>query len=203
MTPERWQAVTRILDRLLDADLADQPRLLVELCAGDTTLQADVEALLAAERVAGERLERPAGDCLEADEADLDDPRGGMSDLVGPWRPLSVLGRGGMGVVYLAERADGQFDQRVALKLVKRGVDTDEILERFRRERQILAGLDHPQIARLVDGGVTADGLPYFAMELVEGEPITTWCDGHGLGLEARLRLFRQVCDAVGARRHA
>lgn len=196
MTPERWREVARILDRILDADPADQTRLLAELGGEDAVLQADVEALLAAERAAGDLLERPAGDCLESDGASLD-ASSEVPDLVGPWRPLSVLGRGGMGVVYLAERADGEFDQRVALKLVKRGVDTDEILERFRRERQILAALDHPQIARLVDGGVTAGGLPYFAMELVEGQPITTWCDERGLGLEARLRLFQQVCNAV------
>ncbi|NIR60341.1 MAG: serine/threonine protein kinase, partial [Gammaproteobacteria bacterium] len=102
-----------------------------------------------------------------------------------------------MGVVYLAERADGQFEQRVALKLIKRGIDTDEIIERFLQERQILARLDHPNIARLLDGGVTETGQPYFAMEYIAGVPLTAYCDEHRLDVEARLRLFEHVGEAV------
>ncbi|MCH9650232.1 MAG: serine/threonine-protein kinase [Deltaproteobacteria bacterium] len=116
---------------------------------------------------------------------------------VGPYRVLRELGRGGMGVVYLAERVEGGFEQRVALKLVKRGMDSEAILERFLRERQILARLEHPGIARLLDGGLTADDQPYFAMELVEAEPITTYANKVGLGLEGRLALFAEVCQAV------
>src|SRR5262249_34452061 len=101
----------------------------------------------------------------------------GEGARAGPWRLLRELGRGGMGGVHLAERADGQFEQRVALKILKRGLDTDEILARFLRERQILARLQHPRIARLIDGGVTEDGRPFFAMEYVEGRPITEDCD--------------------------
>src|SRR5690606_34558853 len=107
-------------------------------------------------------------------------------------------GRGGMGTVYLAERADGAFEKEVALKLVKRGMDTDEVLRRFHRERQILAGLDHPGIARLLDGGAAADGRPFLVMERVHGEPITAWADARRLGVEARLGLFLQVAEAVG-----
>jgi eukaryotic-like serine/threonine-protein kinase len=116
---------------------------------------------------------------------------------IGPYRVVRELARGGMGVVYLAERADGQFEQRVALKLVKRGMDSDEIHRRFLAERQILARLDHPHIARLLDGGVSAEGQPYFAIEYVEGTTLLAHCEVHRLGLEERLRLFLDVCDAV------
>ena len=102
-----------------------------------------------------------------------------------------------MGVVYLAERVEGGFEQRAAIKLVKRGMDSDAILRRFLRERQILAGLEHPNVARLLDGGVTDDGQPYFAMEYVEGKPLTEYCDEHRLGVEDRLRLFEDACRAV------
>ena len=102
-----------------------------------------------------------------------------------------------MGIVYLAARADGQFDQQVALKVIHRGMDSDAVLRRFLAERRILASLTHPNIARLLDGGTTADGRPYFVMEAIEGESLLDYCDGHDLGLEARLRLFLAVCDAV------
>ena len=116
---------------------------------------------------------------------------------VGRYRLIESIGRGGMGTVWLAERADGQFEQQVALKLVKRGMDTDEILDRFLRERQILARLEHPGIARLLDGGVSEDDRPYFVMEYVAGEPITEHCDRRRLPIEARLRLFVDACRAV------
>jgi serine/threonine-protein kinase len=113
------------------------------------------------------------------------------------------IGRGGMAVVYLAERADGQFEQHAALKLMKAGIDTRETIRRFQQERQILASLDHPNIARLLDGGVTAEGHPFFAMEHIEGQPIDQWCDARRVPLEARLRLFVDVGRAVEfAHRH-
>jgi serine/threonine-protein kinase len=108
-----------------------------------------------------------------------------------------------MGAVYLAERADGAFEQQVALKVVRRGMDTGDILRRFITERQILASLRHPSIAGLVDGGQSPDGQPWFAMELVEGEPITTYCDSRRLGIDERLRLFERACDAVRAAHRA
>ncbi len=116
---------------------------------------------------------------------------------IGPFRILDEIGRGGMAVVYRAERMAGGFEQRVAIKLLKRGADTEEILARFVQERQILAGLEHPAIARLLDGGATDDGQPYFAMELVEGLPIDRYCADVKLDLESRLRLFVEVCRAV------
>ena len=116
---------------------------------------------------------------------------------VGPYRLLRELGRGGMGVVYLAERVEGGFEQRAVIKLIKRGMDSDAILRRFLRERQILAGLEHVNVARLLDGGVTDDGQPYFAMEYVDGQPLTAYCDERGLTVEQRLRLFEDGCRAV------
>ena len=116
---------------------------------------------------------------------------------VGPFRVLRELARGGMGAIYLAERADGQFQQRVAIKLIKRGMDSDEIHRRFLAERRILARLEHPHIARLLDGGVTPDGQPWFAMEYVDGTPITSHGSSRGLAREARLRLVGDVAEAV------
>jgi serine/threonine protein kinase len=118
---------------------------------------------------------------------------------IGPYRLLDLLGKGGMGEVYRAERADGVFEQRVALKLVKRGMDSAEILRRFHRERQILARLEHPGIARILDGGTAPDGRPYFVLELVEGEPILDHCQRAGSSLEERLRLIIAACEAVDA----
>jgi serine/threonine protein kinase len=122
---------------------------------------------------------------------------------IGPYRIVRELGRGGMGTVYLAERADEQYEKQVAIKLIKRGMDTDSVLRHFWNERQILAGFDHPNIARLFDGGVTEDGLPYFVMEYVEGIPIDHYCEAHQFSVIERLKLFREVCAAVSyAHRH-
>ena len=126
-----------------------------------------------------------------APETELDE-----GDRLGAWRLLQRLGSGGMGAVYLAERADGHFEQRAAIKLI-RGVPNAETLAHFARERQILATLQHPDIARLLDGGATPGGQPYLVMEYVEGEPIDVYCNERALPLEARLRLFEEVCGAV------
>src|SRR5262249_54423313 len=129
--------------------------------------------------------------------------RRGRPKRVGPYRLIRELGRGGMGTVYLAERADEQYQTKVAIKLVRPGMDTDFILQRFRRERQILAHLQHPHIARLLDGGATDDGLPYIVMEHIEGAKITEYCESHALSIDQRLLLFLDVCSAVGyAHRH-
>ena len=116
---------------------------------------------------------------------------------VGPYRLIRELGRGGMGTVYLAVRSDDAFQKRVALKVLKRGTDTDSVVRRFRHERQILASLEHPNIAGLLDGGTTSEGLPYFAMEYVEGQPLVEYAHGQHLDLTTRLILFRKVCAAV------
>ncbi|HMS09990.1 MAG TPA: serine/threonine-protein kinase, partial [Pyrinomonadaceae bacterium] len=116
---------------------------------------------------------------------------------IGVFRLVGELGRGGMGSVYLGERADGEFEQKVAVKLIKRGMDSDFIVRRFRHERQILASFDHPYIARLLDGGTTEEGLPYFVMEYVDGETLYNYCDSRSLSIEDRLRIFIQICSAV------
>jgi serine/threonine-protein kinase len=168
-----------------------------EACAGQPALLAELTSLLAAHIGAGGFLERI--DTTGA--AALFEPPGedtaAEGRLVGPYRILGELGRGGMGTVYLAARADGAFEQDVALKLVKRGMDSEAILERFRRERQIVARLEHPHIARLLDGGASEDGQPYFAMECVRGTPLTEYCDARRLAVGERLRLFEQACGAV------
>src|SRR5690606_19179777 len=147
-----------------------------------------------AERALGESVQPIAAGIYRGNGPEVGLPAG---TLVGPYRVVGEAGRGGMGVVYRARRADGAFEKTVALKLVKRGMDTDEVLARFRRERQVLAGLDHPGIARLLDGGAAEDGRPYLAMEYVEGEPITAYADRRRLGVEARLALLERACEAV------
>ena len=197
MTPERWRAIEPLLDRLLEVREEDRPALAETLSGEDEELRTELLALLAAAKAPGGILDRSAGSYLRglADEPGLGSAP--IGERVGSWRIEREIGRGGMGVVYLAARADGAFEQRAALKLLRRGIDTDEVLERFRRERQILARLEHPHIGRLLDGGATPEGRPYFAMEYVEGDPITAWCDSRSLGIEARLRLFLDVCHAV------
>ncbi|HNC99766.1 MAG TPA: serine/threonine-protein kinase, partial [Myxococcota bacterium] len=116
---------------------------------------------------------------------------------IGPYRLTGELGEGGMGVVYLAERVDQAFEQKVAVKVLRRGLESTEMQARFRRERQILARLEHPNIARILDGGTTEDGVPWLGMELVDGEPIDQWCDQRRLSVDERLRLFQKVCAAV------
>jgi serine/threonine protein kinase/Tfp pilus assembly protein PilF len=204
LTPEEWARVEAILDEVLVLEPTSRAKALEQACGGDVKLRAQVEALVAADSGAEEDfLEMPAAEYAaglvraaadaEAQTNDRDQP----GDRIGSYRVISEIGRGGMGRVLLADRADGQFEQQVALKLVGSGRFGGEILQRFLRERQILARLQHPNIARLLDGGVTADGRPYFAMEYVEGQPITMYCDARALDVGARLDLFTAVCEAV------
>ncbi|HLA76657.1 MAG TPA: protein kinase [Vicinamibacteria bacterium] len=169
---------------------AERLALLDSACTDDPALRSEVESLLLARSAAGDFLEQPTA-WSEIAVPDLTGQR------IGPWRIERELGQGGMGIVYLATRADGQFEQRAALKLVLRGMDSDAVLRRFLSERRILASLAHPNIARLLDGGSTPEGRPYFVMEAIEGESLVDYCDGRRLGLEARLRLFLTACDAV------
>jgi len=200
-----WQRVAAVLDHALELPREQLAEYLDRACAADPALRAQVEALLAADRESDAFLDRSATelvpDLLDAAPPDGDaapTPDAGLEGRrIGPWRVLHEVGRGGMGTVYRAERADGAFEQQVALKVVKRGLDTEEILQRFRQERQILARLEHPGIARLVDGGATEDGRPWVAMEYVAGEPLTSYCHSRSLGLRAVIALFQQVCRAV------
>jgi eukaryotic-like serine/threonine-protein kinase len=196
-----WSRVEALLDQALELPIERRCDLLERVGHDDPALREKVEQLLAADAAAGDFMNDGAeawlssGPLMPADRADEGALDAGAR--VGPYRVIHQLGRGGMGIVYRAERADGEFAQVVALKLVRRGFDGDENTVRFRRERQILAQLEHPSIARLLDGGLHTDGRPYFAMELVEGEPITTYCDRRRLSIDARVRLFCRVCDAV------
>jgi serine/threonine protein kinase/tetratricopeptide (TPR) repeat protein len=205
-TPERWQQLEQLLDAALDTPPDERTAWLDSACAGDAELRADVERLLRAcvesehfLQEPGQAFAAPILDSLASEDnlaADLHSVTPG--GRIGPYRIIEEAGRGGMAVVYLAERADGHFRQRVALKVLSAGlVGEAELLRRFREERQILAELEHPGIARLLDGGVTEDGLPWFAMEYVDGTPIERYCDERRLEVEARLELFCAVCDAV------
>ncbi len=200
-SPDAWRRISAVLDELFELPPEDRRAALRAACPEEPELMARIERLLEADAGAQGILERPAGDILQQllEGSGPEDPCDGQVDgcAIGPYRVDREIGRGGMGVIYLAQRADGQFEQRVALKLLKRGLDTDEIMGRFLRERQILARLEHPAIARLLDGGVSDDGRPYFAMEYVDGAPITVHCDRLRLTLEQRLTLFIAVCEAV------
>ena len=196
MNESRRADVDAAFDAALDQAPGERIRWLREHYPADRSLVDEVQALLAAHERAEGILEampvqRPAG---PAATDSIPHRR------IGPYRVLREIGRGGMGVVYLAERDDGQFRRRVAIKLLRASPDAEELHRRFIAERQILASLDHPNIAQLQDGGVTDGQLPYLVMEYVEGLPITTYCDRHRLGLDDRLRLFTDVCAAV---RHA
>jgi non-specific serine/threonine protein kinase/serine/threonine-protein kinase len=191
MTPERWQKIKSLFQGALEQAPQQRSAWLNEACAEDVTLREEVTQLLAEEEMLGSFIELPAVPATATLVEEWNDRR------IGPYRVLHELGHGGMGVVLLAERADEQFQQRVAIKLVRRGYDVAFILKRFRAERQILASFTHPNIARLLDGGVTEEGLPYLVMEYVEGTPLDRYCDERRLDTEARLKLFLQVCDAV------
>jgi len=197
---DRWWQIDATFSEALTLPAGARAAFLDEACEGDAGLRREVEHLLAAHAASEAYLEDP-GDWLAAPllpGLDVQVDAGTVEgSAVGPYRVLGEIGRGGMGAVYLAERADGQFRQRVALKLIRKGLVTEDALRRFRLEREILARLQHPHIARLLDGGVTEDGRPYFVMEYVEGRPITHYCDAHKLGIGARLALFRDVCAAV------
>ncbi|MHB8448294.1 MAG: tetratricopeptide repeat protein [Rudaea sp.] len=199
MDAQRWQRVAEIFDTVADASPQELDELLRYLCAGDAEVCREVEALLAADARA-ESFEHGVDTARNATaEAWLDSAESAASvnTRIGPWRLLRELGRGGMGVVWLAERADGAFEQRAALKLIKRGMDTDAVQARFLRERRILARLEHPHIAHLLDGGITVDSRPYFAMEFVDGRPLLDFCADARTSLDERIRLFLQICAAV------
>jgi eukaryotic-like serine/threonine-protein kinase len=194
MNPERWKQVKHLLDEAIALDPAGRSSFLDRSCAGDSELKDEVESLLSAHDQAGTGfLNTPAVD-LPAGSAPAPTRVGRR---IGAYNILEEIGHGGMGEVYRACRADGQYEKEVAIKLVRGGYDTTSVLDRFRHERQILASLDHPNIARLLDGGTTEDGIPYLVMELIEGIPVDRYCDVNQLNVNQRLRLFVQVCGAV------
>lgn len=192
LTAERWLQAKVIVADALEADSATaRTALVARRCDGDSGLRAEVESLLA-------QTTSVFDQCAEETSAPLRrDMVFTAGRRIGAYAIVRELGRGGMGAVYLAERADGEFEKQVALKVLKRGTDTDEVLRRFQAERQILARLDHPNLARLLDAGTTDDGLPYFVMDYVIGTPINEYVAAHDLSVTLRLKLFQAVCAAV------
>ena len=190
MNPEKWEKAKAIFDKAANLETTDQEAFLKEACADDTELLDLVKSLLTADAEAGSLIEHPLLDFSREEDS-------ASGKHIGPYKLVRRIGHGGMGTVYLAIRDDDQFKKQVALKLIKRGMDTEEVIKRFRSERQILASLDHAGIARLLDGGVTEDALPYLVMEYVQGQPIDEYCDDHKLKIAERLELFRKVCASV------
>ena len=189
-----------VLDRQAAGDTAEQCRTLIfSLCHSDLQMIAEVESLLAAseEEERQSSVRRNSLEFGSLDGSGSGEPKAVERKRIGPYEIDRLLGRGGMGAVYLAHRVDGQFDQQVAIKLIDLPLATDLFRERFRQERQILAGLNHPYIARLLDGGVTPDGDLYLAMEFVDGVSIQKYCEDHQLSIAQRLMLFKDVCEAV------
>jgi serine/threonine protein kinase len=201
MTPERWQQIDGLFQEALARAAPERDTFLHEACGEDEDLRAEVLSLLASHQKASQSFPSDNISTLFLDVLNEDEDGDGgattISERVGNYKLLGEIGRGGMGVVYLAERNDAAYHKRVAIKIIKRGLDIDFILDRFRTERQILAGFDHTNIARLLDGGTTAAGLPFFVMEYIEGKPLNDYCDEKGLSVTERLVLFRQVCSAV------
>ena len=203
MAADRWDRLQPLFEEALDLDAPARAALVEAACAEDPDVGEALRALLAADGRPAPLLDGGVGHALPLDQALASEGLGETAVLddaperVGVWQVGERVGVGGMGAVYRAHRHDAGFEQTVALKLVKRGMDSDAVLRRFEAERRILARLEHPGIARLVDGGLTDDGRPYLAMEYVEGTPITSFCADRALGLDDRLALFRQVCDAV------
>jgi serine/threonine-protein kinase len=187
ITPEAWAEVKAAFDAVVDLAPGDRVTWL-DRHVSDRTIRGEVDALLASNDASSAFLESQAGLELVDEFIGID---------IGPYRIVNRIGTGGMGVVYHAVRADAEFTMDVAIKIVKQGMDTEEILRRFRDERQTLARLAHPNIARLLDGGTTANGRPYLVMEYVRGRRVDDYCDAHRLPLRDRLRLFVTVCRAV------
>ena len=193
---ERARRAFNVFGTAVELDGEPRASFLAEACANDAALRAQVDALLAGDRNTGDPFAAAAGwNHALGGEIHVDDPM--LDRNIGAWRVPDVLGRGGMGAVYRVERSDGAYAQQAALKLIRTSADSPATRERFLRERQILAGLQHPNIANLLDGGISGDSEPYFVMELIDGMSLDRWCDEHGLGLRERVLLFLQVLDAV------
>jgi len=205
MTPQDWKRIQSLLDSALQVAPDERTRFLDRECEGDDRLRAEVEILIKFSESSDSVLDRsrislasagnpsdPSGSGLAFDGVTAQDPA-----VIGHYRLLESLGHGGMGVVYLAERTDDVHHQQVALKVLRIGFDSPATVRRFKREREILAQLEHPSIARMLDGGTTPDGRPYLVMERVVGTPVDLYCDHRNLALEQRLRLFEEICKAV------
>ena len=203
-----------IFHQAAERPASERDRFLDAACADDLELRSEVDALLQADAESEDAFMDPPPaaalhEAIRGDEGgsvaamrdafreDRDSRESLIGEHIGPYRLVRRVASGGMGVIYLADRANEDFKQRVAIKVIKRGMDTEDILRRFRRERRTLARLAHPYIARLIDGGATDDGRPYLVMEYIDGRPIDQYCDDRALDIHARLELFQRVCEAV------
>ncbi|MCG8462258.1 MAG: serine/threonine-protein kinase [Holophagales bacterium] len=197
LAPERLAEIDRHFAAALDRPDEEREAYLEEFCGFDPALRREVRALLDAAEADGGLLDREGGALAGAFGLEFATSESGLPERIGPYRPIRELGRGGMGVVYLAERSDGHFEQEVALKLLPLGRGGERASLRFQRERQILASLRHPAIASLLDGGETTDGRPYFVMERVEGQQVDRHCDHQRLTVAERLRIVIEIARAV------
>lgn len=189
MQPERWNEIKRIFNEIADLSPTEQRAFLDSAC-DDDEMRDELEKMLAAD-AANSFAESPLSFLADDESARFKDKK------IGRYRILHEVGRGGMGTVFAATRDDGEFEQKAAVKIIRRGLNTNMIARRFRQERQILASLEHANIARLLDGGMSEEGLPFYVMEFIEGSPIDQYCRDRSLSVTARLELFRQVCAAV------
>lgn len=193
MDAKTWEEIKEIFAEVIGLDDVDRRHRLDELCDGDQKIRVEVEALLRSNDEVENFIEEPAFTVASALPTDAEPT---VDKMIGHYRILREIGRGGMGTVFWAERDDGEFQQEVAIKVVSSAFLGRENLDRFRQERQILAGLNHPNIARLLDGGVTDDGLPYLVMEYVDGRSLIEHADTQNLSIDERLRLFLKICRA-------
>jgi len=197
MNTERWEKIGIIFDEALKLGEPERSDFIKSACGDDIEMMNEVKSLIQAD------FDVPS--VLKAQVADAVNIRSQINyegKIIGNYKVIKQIAEGGMGSVFLAERADGQFEQKVALKIIKPGMNSNEIIKRFLSERQILARLQHPNIAKLLDGGLTDDNLPYFTMEYVEGEPIDEYCDKNNLTVEERLKIFITVCSAIQYAHH-
>ncbi|HEX9960037.1 MAG TPA: protein kinase, partial [Pyrinomonadaceae bacterium] len=202
MSPEKWKRLEEIFNQAVVLPPEKRETFLDEACRGDRELREQADILLDSDSEAEDFIESSPyvpylENVIEGKNGASGDGDAYIGKKIGVYRITKEIGRGGMGAVYLAVRDDREFQQNVAIKLIKRGMDSDQVLRRFRNERQILAALNHPNIARLLDGGTTDDGLPYFVMEYIEGLPVTQYCDSNRLSVRERLQLFQQICAAI------
>jgi serine/threonine protein kinase len=192
MTAERFRQIRNVFDAAMEQNDSERAAWLADACQGDESLVAEVNGLLQQHQKRSGVLDAPAAGIAELAAAQRLEGR-----RLGAWEVLREIGRGGMGVVYLARRADGAFQMPAAIKVLSVPFADDETRKRFRQEREILAQLSHPNIARLLDGGTTEEGLPYLVMEYVDGQTLTTWCDEQRAPTDVRLRLLEQLCEVV------
>ena len=195
MTREEWHKVKEVMQTAIELDPQTRETFLDSACAGQESIRSEVESLLESHEQDDAFLEHLAA--VEAADLIASTPGVWIGRRLGPYELLEEIGEGGMGAVYRAGRADGMYDKQVAIKLIRSGLSTGFFFSRFRNERQILAGFEHPNIARLLDGGVTEEGMPYVVLEFVPGVPIDEYCIRHDLSIADRLKLFRTVCSAV------